>query len=309
MVSLSVIVPTRHRNDLLAQCLDRLSPGRQTLAASNYEVIVTDDGSLTSAREMVADKYPWAGCVQGPRRGPAANRNYGARHASGEWVVFLDDDCLPDARWLEAILSASKEFGVDVIEGKTVCPGMRDHPLVECVRNEGGGAYWSCNMAVRRSVFMRLGGFDEDFSQAAMEDMEFAWRFQKAGHRAVFVPAALVEHPPRRIGLRKYWWRTVSNHRWHLLFLHKTGGATPCDASLVAALLGTTTSTIMNLLRNTWHLLWRFDANYWRTPLVNQVWQWIVFPWLLCCKWVWEIQIRRDWDAKYSHKTRELTEI
>src|SRR5688500_16117871 len=97
---ISVVIPTRHRNDLLALVLDRLAPGTQTLPADQYEVIVTDDGSITTAEAMIREKFSWARWTQGPRKGPAANRNHGASLAQGEWIAFTDDDCLPSSRWL-----------------------------------------------------------------------------------------------------------------------------------------------------------------------------------------------------------------
>src|SRR5438552_17841427 len=100
---ISVIIPTCHRNDLLVRCLDGLAPGKQDLLPEHYEVIVSDDGSRSTAEKLIAGTYPWARWVTGPRRGPAANRNHGAKHARGEWLAFVDDDCLPDKGWLEAI--------------------------------------------------------------------------------------------------------------------------------------------------------------------------------------------------------------
>jgi glycosyltransferase involved in cell wall biosynthesis len=92
----SVIIPTYHRNDLLAKCLDCLAPGVQTLPADQYEVIVSDDGYESTAQEMIQQNYPWVKWVAGFRKGPAANRNNGAKYATGEWLAFTDDDCLPD---------------------------------------------------------------------------------------------------------------------------------------------------------------------------------------------------------------------
>ena len=51
----SVVIPTCHRNDLLARCLDRLAPGAQTLPAARYEVIVSDDGSVTTAEVLLRE--------------------------------------------------------------------------------------------------------------------------------------------------------------------------------------------------------------------------------------------------------------
>ncbi|URD49587.1 glycosyltransferase family 2 protein [Chroococcidiopsis sp. CCNUC1] len=102
----SIIIPTYQRNDLLAKCLHCLAPDIQTLPFEQYEVIVTDDGFQTTAQQMIREFYPWAKWVAGSRKGPAANRNNGAKYACGEWLVFTDDDCLPDSHWLEAYAQA-----------------------------------------------------------------------------------------------------------------------------------------------------------------------------------------------------------
>ena len=98
---LSVIIPTCNRNDLLGKCLDCLSPNIQTLSASSYEVIVTDDSKQHQAKQFVEENYGWVKWIAGPQRGPAENRNNGAKNANGEWLIFIDDDCLPDAKILE----------------------------------------------------------------------------------------------------------------------------------------------------------------------------------------------------------------
>ena len=94
MICISVIIPTCHRNASLAKCLDCLAPGTQTLPPEQYEVIVTDDGSRSTAQQMVQENYPWVLWIAGPCRGPAANRNNGAEAAQGQWLAFTDDDCL-----------------------------------------------------------------------------------------------------------------------------------------------------------------------------------------------------------------------
>lgn len=192
----SVIIPTCHRNDDLARCLELLAPGAQTLPAADYEVIVSDDGRISTAEVMVREQFLWARWVQGPRRGPAANRNCGARHATGDWLALTDDDCLPDPGWLAAY-AASATPEATVLEGKTVACGLRDRLDMESPVNETGGCLWSCNFSVRRAAFDGIGGFDEDFPGAAMEDMDLHERLKEAGHTAKFVPAALVRHPWR----------------------------------------------------------------------------------------------------------------
>ena len=62
----SIIIPTCHRNDDLAKCLDRLLPDVQTLPSALYEVIVTDDGSISTAEPLIRERYAWVHWIAGP---------------------------------------------------------------------------------------------------------------------------------------------------------------------------------------------------------------------------------------------------
>lgn len=192
----SVIVPTRARPDLLARCLERLAPGAQHLAAADYEVVVADDGDDDTTRALLTARFPFVVHVAGPRRGPAANRNAGARAARAEWLAFTDDDCLPDAGWLAAF-DAARE-GHDALEGRTTCAAGLHSPRDVAPVNEQGGCWWSCNVAVRREPFLALGGFDERFPHPFFEDVDLDMRMQQARWRRRFVREAVVDHPPRR---------------------------------------------------------------------------------------------------------------
>jgi glycosyltransferase involved in cell wall biosynthesis len=193
---LSVVIPTRDRHTALAACLTLLAPGAQTLDAANYEVVVADDGNAAATRPFLSEQFPWVRHVDGPGRGPAANRNAGARGSRGEWFVFADDDTQPGREWLAAIVDASA--GVDVVEGRTTCLAGVRSPREHAPVNETGGWWWSCNLAVRRDVFARLGGFDERFRVAHMEDVDLRERARKLGVTSRFAPHATVDHPPRR---------------------------------------------------------------------------------------------------------------
>jgi GT2 family glycosyltransferase len=206
----SVIIPTCHRPRALVRCLATLAPGAQagmTLMHRNsanldhqssaaYEVIVTDDGSLNVEERILLEEFPWAQWVNGPKRGPAANRNHGAEGAAGDWLVFLDDDCIPEATLLAAYQSATAS-GCAVLEGMTLSEGTRNAADMESPVNTSGGHLWSCNFAIRRQVFAELGGFDENFVSPVMEDVEMLTRLSKAGYQTLFVSAASVLHPWR----------------------------------------------------------------------------------------------------------------
>lgn len=223
MPSISVIIPTCHRNDLLAVCLDRLAPGAQSLSPEQYEVVVTDDGINSTAKAMLRDRYAWARWVQGPRRGPAANRNSGARIASGELIAFTDDDCIPSPNWLMAY-SAAIQPELDVYEGKTTCTPEFRSPLDRAPLNLNGGCFWSCNLMVRAASFQKLGGFDEDFPTAWCEDVEFFHRVKQTGTAWRFVSEAIVDHPTRRQALG-----IAAGRLWasHVLLWYKAGNRLP----------------------------------------------------------------------------------
>jgi GT2 family glycosyltransferase len=287
---LSVIIPTFHRNDALALCLTRLAPGAQTLDPGSYEVIVSDAGTRSTAEMTLRQQFPWARWSPAPGCGPGVNRNLGARQARGDWVVFVDDDCLPEPGWLQAIADSAQTNSVDVIEGKTAVPDERDNPLYYAPYNPTGGLLWSCNLAVRRKVFEQMGGFDEDLIEQC-EDMEFAHRVVQARLRTLFRPDALVWHPMRRHGWRGIIRQTLKT-RWHLLYALKTRTSAPPGANAVFALARLAATQFLNLLRTTWHLLSRHDAAHWKSKWFWQIWSWLTFPLLLPYLMIWEMRFR-----------------
>jgi GT2 family glycosyltransferase len=192
---LSIVIPTCHRNKSLACCLDALAPGVQTLEPEFYELIVTDDGTAANAKEMLESNYSWAKWVEGPKRGPAANRNYGAAQAKHEWLVFTDDDCVPCQNYLKVFWVRAGTCTAPVLEGKTCPLGIRSRVDSVCPINESGGYLWSCNFAIKRDVFLKIGGFDDNFPTAGMEDVDLRSRLLKMPVEIEFLPDALVLHP------------------------------------------------------------------------------------------------------------------
>jgi GT2 family glycosyltransferase len=268
------------------------SSSQPSAFSSSYQVIVTDDGRDGSAQAMLADRFPWVHWTQGPRRGPAANRNHGARIARGEWVVFIDDDCLADSGWLQAIASKAVSSELDVIEGRTIIPDKRDSPFLHGVENETGGCYWSCNLAVLRDRFLEIGGFDEAYLQAGGEDMEFAWRFKKRGLKAVFEPKALVLHPQRPYSVKGFLKR-VPLLKWSLLYFQQTGQAPPGGSSRFKIASAVVCRHILALLRQAWRNVTGKNLEGWRTRWFNTLWGWVVLPYQLPYLVWWEFKFRR----------------
>jgi GT2 family glycosyltransferase len=201
----SVIIPTRSRPEQLKLCLTALSRDGDEVPK---EVIIIDDGSpLRLAVEIEASAG--ATDVQLLRQqgaGPAAARNRGAAEARGKLLIFLDDDCRPQPGWLEAIVRELKGsdpilVGGPIINGSTAnIFSEATQLLVDYVshRSVTAGLAWgflpSCNLAISRESFARLGGFDESFSFAGGEDREFCARALRQGLEIRFLNDVVVRH-------------------------------------------------------------------------------------------------------------------
>lgn len=195
---LSVVIPTFRRHETLREVLMRLSPERQGVSADVFEIVVADDAASAETCALVQELAPGARWIAGPARGPAANRNAGARAARGDWLVFTDDDTEPESGWLGAYQRHATPEAT-VLEGRTICRGGFGSAMHYAPVNERGGLLWSCNFAVRRTLFEQVGGFDEGFTVPHMEDQDLRIRLLAAGATLTWVPDALVNHPPRRL--------------------------------------------------------------------------------------------------------------
>lgn len=204
-MKISVIIPTFHRDLLLSKCLNKLVPGNQTLSSDHYEVIVTDDGKDHKTEKMIREWYPWVKWVKGPGMGPAANRNNGANYAEGNWLVFTDDDCLPDSNWLMEYCRAIETYpDFQVFEGRTYAD-RKQKSFNECAPiNETGGNMPSCNFMIQKKTFLSFNGFDGSFS-FYFEDMDLSYRLKQAGLQLKFISTAAVCHPWRTVNALEFW--------------------------------------------------------------------------------------------------------
>lgn len=198
---LSVVVPTLGDERHLRALLDSLTA--QTLARDRWELILAFDG--TDPPEGLAADLARAGATVErlpERRGPGAARNAGARRATGEYVAFTEDDCLPAANWLAtAAARLALEPGLDVLEGATLLPDG-----TPARRRHGEAPTWlPTNLFVRRSFFEAIGGYHERFFDSHREiyfreDSDFGFTAREAGARVAHDSAPRVTHPREHPG-------------------------------------------------------------------------------------------------------------
>jgi GT2 family glycosyltransferase len=197
----------------LASCLDQLLA--QSLAESDYEVIVADDEASPRTEHLVADKASRTSvtlryvAVRG-RHGPAAARNAGAWVSciDSELLAFTDDDCLPDDDWLRAALEFFERRAAGrrplCASGRLVMPLPQEPTDYErdAARLAEAG-FVTANAFVQKDAFLAVGGFDERFTSAWREDSDLFFRLLKLSRtRAVPEPYALIQdavvvHPIR----------------------------------------------------------------------------------------------------------------
>ena len=198
--SVSVVVATRNRAEMLERLLDALAAQR---GAGLFEVVAVDDGSTDDTwdrltrRAEVETAFTLVPLRQEVNAGPATARNRGWRAASAPVVCFTDDDCIPRPGWREAHL-ARVTCGADIVQGQTLpVPEQRDrwNPLCRSyTRTRDGGFYETCNMAYRREVLEAVDGFDETFRFPYGEDTDLAWRAIDKGYAVQFCREAEVHH-------------------------------------------------------------------------------------------------------------------
>jgi glycosyltransferase involved in cell wall biosynthesis len=205
MTVVSVVIPTRGRPAALARCLAGLAAQEH---AGALEVVVVDDGSpepeavITAAGSSIR--------VRLPGDGPAAARNAGVQRASGEIILFIDDDCFPAPGWVAALTAAIVDGKGDVVAGRTVPAAAADEfvraseLIVERLRSKQS-LVTTNNVACRREVALSHP-FDVRYRHAAGEDREWTVALLAAGIRIGREERAVVAHDPPA-GARAYWRR------------------------------------------------------------------------------------------------------
>ncbi len=199
----SVIVPVKNDPANLDLCLEALKASDHP----DFEIVVIDDGSTDDSGEVAAGHGARV-IRQEESTGPAAARNAGARAARHPYLFFIDADvCVrPDTlrRGAEAFAA---DPTVDAIFGSyDASPGASNlisqyrNLLHHFVHQEGrreAFTFWSGCGAIKRSVFLELGGFDTGYDNPSIEDIELGARLRSGGRRVLLVKELQAQHLKR----------------------------------------------------------------------------------------------------------------
>lgn len=210
MIDVSIVIPTFQRPDSLQRLL--LALGRQSIPPDCFEAIVAIDGIADASEGVLRQlQVPYSlRWTAGSRAGPGATRNRGVMLASGDVILFLDDDMMPTPSLLAEHLATHKDATDRVCLGRVrVLPEMNLSPWETYLNRRFEAHYdkmdqsgyrpnfWDClsgNVSLRRELFTRCEGFDPSFAVTRHEDIELGYRLARQGARFIYQPRALSYH-------------------------------------------------------------------------------------------------------------------
>jgi glycosyltransferase involved in cell wall biosynthesis len=182
-----VIVPVRNGPALLRSCIEAI----QSSAYKDYEIIVVDDASTDNTPE-VAEAIGVPPLRLKKNCGPALARNRGAELARGKYLFFIDADVRVHPETIGQIAEClEKHPTIDAVFGSydlyprayNILSQYRNlfHHFVHQQGRSSATTFWSGCGAIKRSVFLEMGGFDASYGRPCIEDIELGARLHKKG--------------------------------------------------------------------------------------------------------------------------------
>jgi GT2 family glycosyltransferase/glycosyltransferase involved in cell wall biosynthesis len=212
VIRTTVIIPVFNHESLTRQCLEAVLG----TVGNDVEIIVVDDGSTDATLQMLTGYGYRVRLVTHPTNsGFAKSCNDGAAAASGEYLVFLNNDTIPQPGWLEAlecyadthpeaaVLGSKLLYPNNTIQhaGVVICQDRyprhiytgfpADHPAVN--KSRRFQLVTAACMLVRRQAWTQVGGFDTAFRNG-FEDVDFCLRLGEAGREIHYCADSIVHH-------------------------------------------------------------------------------------------------------------------
>lgn len=202
---LSLVIPCRNGGASAAALVEAVA-ALPLPPEVELEAVVVDDASTDDTADILRGTLPHWARVATPdaHLGRSGARNFGAARARGEWLLFLDCDCLPaGSGFLQAhvaMLDSGADASIGDVRGHQAGFWGRYQSEAGARRarraDAGTGAHvlTAANLLARRPVFEAIGGFDERYRHYGFEDRDFLLRLEQAGTRLERTPGAAVTH-------------------------------------------------------------------------------------------------------------------
>lgn len=181
----SIIVPVFNSRQHLKASLDSILAAID--AYGNAELILVDNGSTDGSFEIMSRDYGQARLYQSKDVTIAALRNYAAQFATGEFLVFIDSDCVVPANYLHQAITVFNNVCPDATGSRYVLPRNPHwierswYALHERQRESHVNYINSGNFLIKKSLFQQLGGFDAALITG--EDSEIGSRMNRLGYK------------------------------------------------------------------------------------------------------------------------------
>ncbi|MBW4645954.1 MAG: glycosyltransferase [Goleter apudmare HA4340-LM2] len=200
IIDISVIVPVHKGGENFCICLSKLSLFLQ----ENTEIIVVIDGHDSDSWQL-AQSFPFKVIKITDNGGPARARNLGASLAKGEILFFIDADVTinPDTLNLVAQTFANQPDLVALIGSYDDTPGATNflsqyknlfHHYTHQSACEEASTFWGACGAIRREIFLAVGGFNQTYRYPSVEDIELGYRLKQQGYRIHLCKTLQVKH-------------------------------------------------------------------------------------------------------------------
>lgn len=194
---ISIIIPLYNAEKTLENCLKAIFSSHY----QHFEVIVVDDGSEDNSIK-IANSFPCNILKLKHNQGASVARNWGAKNAKGDILLFIDSDIVIKRDTLNLFMDSLKKYPA-VFGIYTQKPGTDG--LLSLYQNfyayksiketkEVTSMFYSYCAAIRKEIFDNVGGFDESWARATFEDVEFGMRVTANGHQIHLNKNIEVEH-------------------------------------------------------------------------------------------------------------------
>jgi len=196
---ISVIIPNHNGGETIGKCLEAVSSSKY----KNFEVIVVDDYSEDNSLEIIK-RYPYKLITLKKHSGASSARNIGAANSNGEWLFFIDADCLLFEDTLIKVNESIARYNSEkIIIGGTYTSVPYDDKFFSTFQSifinysetkKPEPDYIATHaMIISRKLFQQSKGFITDFLPI-LEDIEFSHRLRQMGCKLIMEPDIVVRH-------------------------------------------------------------------------------------------------------------------
>jgi len=183
----------------------------------DYEIVIVDNASNDGSADQITEQYPDIKLIRAEKNlGFGGGNNLAAKHAQGQYLAFLNPDTTVEPDWLPKMVHTLESHPEAGVATAKILVMDEPHPInttgnymhitgLGYLRgwqepadryNDAGEIFAMSGAAfmMPRPLFEEIGGFDEIFYPAYVEDIDLSWRVWMAGYRVRYVPDAVVYH-------------------------------------------------------------------------------------------------------------------